>query len=357
MSDSRRENTEDPIKPSELEKDRSRLLAKGQELDEQVLQALQRAIALEVTWRLLIGRQHKKLDAEYRTLGADFSVYDKEVDTFSEHVWLHLKTSANEHLIPLHHRRDSFARHLSQLLDLLTTRDTQITTRLAIAGTFLSVLLAIFALLFTIIQDQETKQTVAKFDERMQSQIGLMEKLNEGLAEQVTALKQQGSILQTQLDVTKRQIELERLLRSQKPNLLLEVWLTPEQSIDNASKSISFDFVIQNNGQKLAEQTFFNIWVPAELKIKAIKPPLGKIAEHVPAVIKGKNYTVLRGMQSGPIPMKGPGFRLGSIVVELLPGDYVFLWKLSANGEEFPLGEKLGEYSIRLSPPQADKKS
>jgi hypothetical protein len=90
-------------------------------------------LRLRVTWKLLIGRQHKKLDAEYRTLGAEFSAYDKEVDTFSGHVWRHLKTAASEHLIPLHHRRDSVARHLSRLLELLRTRDTQITTRLAIA--------------------------------------------------------------------------------------------------------------------------------------------------------------------------------------------------------------------------------
>ena len=46
MPDSRRENSEAPIKPSRLEDDRSQLLAKGQELDEKVLRALQKAIAL-----------------------------------------------------------------------------------------------------------------------------------------------------------------------------------------------------------------------------------------------------------------------------------------------------------------------
>ena len=241
-------------------------------------------------------------------------------------------------------------------MNLLTTRDTQITARLAITGTLLSVLLAIFALQFAFKQDQETKQTVARFDERMQYQIALMGKLNEGLAEQVRTLKEQGSILQTQLDVTKRQIELERLLRSQKPNLLLEALLTPGQSVDNEPTSISFDFVIQNDGKRLAEQMFFNVWVPEELKIRSIKPPLGKIAEHVPAVVKGKNYSVIRGMQPGPIPIRGPGFRLGTVVVDFVPGEHVFLWKLSANGEDFPLGDKLGEYLIKLSLPRRDKK-
>jgi len=46
MPDSRRENSEAPIKPSRLEDDRSQLLAKGQELDEKVLRGLQKAIAL-----------------------------------------------------------------------------------------------------------------------------------------------------------------------------------------------------------------------------------------------------------------------------------------------------------------------
>ena len=126
--------------------------------------------------------------------------------------------------------------------------------------------------------------------------------------------------------------------------------------IDSISNDISFDFVIKNTGQKLAEQTFFNIWVPAELKIKSIRPPLGKIAERVPAVINGKNYTVIRGMQEGPIPMKGPGFRLGTTVVEYSAGEHIFLWKLSANGEEFPPGERRGEYSIKLQPAEAGKK-
>ena len=96
---------------------------------------------------------------------------------------------------------------------------------------------------------------------------------------------------------------------------------------------------------------FFNIWVPGELKIKFLKPPLSKIAEQVPVVLKGKTYTVVRGMQPGPVPIKGPGFKLGTMVIDFVPGDYVFLWKLSANGEDFPPGEKYGEFSIKLTSP------
>lgn len=105
MPDSGTEAAENPIRPTELENDRRQLLAKGQELDEKVMLALQKAIALEVSWGILFGRLHKKLDAESRTLGGEFSAHDKEVDTFSGLVWLHLKTTANELLVPLHHRR------------------------------------------------------------------------------------------------------------------------------------------------------------------------------------------------------------------------------------------------------------
>lgn len=81
---------------------------------------------------------------------------------------------------------------------------------------------------------------------------------------------------------------------------------------------------------------------------------IGNISEKVQAVVNGKRYTVIRGMQPGSIPPKGP-FRLGTIVVEALPGEYVFLWRLSANNEDFPQGDKLGEFAIKLLPSTNEK--
>ena len=348
------------------EKARDRIFAEGQKLSEEISALLRLVLQIEPGILTTLRRRYNKLfKNNYVPLASRYDSHCNNISSLltSTRQW-YGETQLPKWFDSLSEQKAGLRGELENVRDLLTHGDNT-TTAFVSVGVAVASLIVSFAAYsltqqqfdFNKKQDEEMKATVLKFDQRMQSQIGLTEKLNEGLGEQINVLKEQGVITKTQLEVFQRQVDLERLLRSQKPNLQVEVWLTPGQHIDSTSNDISLDFVIKNTGQKLAEQTFFNIWVPAELKIKSIKPPLGKIAEHVPAEVTGKSYAVIRGMQPGQIPVKGPGFRLGTIVVEFLPGDYVFLWKLSANGEEFPAGEKRGEYPIKLSRPQIDKKS
>jgi|CXWL01.1.fsa_nt_gi hypothetical protein len=340
------------------EKARDEILAEGQKLSEEISVLLKLALDIKPGILTTLFRRHNGLfTRHYVSLATKYDSYCKNISCLlaSSKQWY--GETPPTFLQNLHEQNASLCGELENVRDLLTHGDNTTTAfvSVGVAAASLIVSFAAYQLTqqqfsFNKKQDEEMKATVLKFDERMQSQIELMEKLNKSLGEQITVLKELGGITKTQLEVIQRQVELERLLRSQKPNLQLEIWPSPGQPVDPTSGDISLDFVIKNTGLKLAEQTFFNLWVPAGLNIKSIKPPLGKISEHVPAVVSEKHYTVIRGLQGGPIPMKGPGFRLGTIVVEHFVGEHTFLWKLSANGEEFPPGEKYGEYTIKLQP-------
>lgn len=329
-----------PDSRAELERSRKELLARGRDLSTRISTGLDQALNTKTGIKEIVFRgQRHKLDRDYINLSRDFDHYDHAAEEFSGRLSATHKGFADDTFLlyfsPVSHQREALRWRLHDLQDQLLRLDSEVNNRAAIIVATMSLATSFFAIYLTgqqidlsKQQDIEIKSITEQFDDRMQSQIDVMNKLD-------SSLHGQAELLSKQLTIVKKQDELNRLVMQQAPEPKIEFNVTPKLIVSSPEQVVHFDItiVVSNAGTKPLKNFYYHILVPKPLTQSGGDTFYN--SEKDEFTLEGAKYTRFRGHTDAPVYKKS-SLQLGKISLTGPPADYLFLWKIDSEEGEFP---------------------
>jgi hypothetical protein len=221
-----------------------------------------------------------------------------------------------------------------------------------------SVAVGVAALIMTVQQiymarqsDAEMRRITDKFDQRIETQIGAMNNLNERLKEQNALTGKLEAAVERQLEIIEKQDRYNSALlaRSPRPRIYINPKLAQPQIENLTGVTFDIDIGIENSGNKaLKGDIYYHIFVPDILKINRLDHQLSTSMRKDNVVINGIRYVELSGKADGTVH-PGASLMLGHAILTGDKVQHVMLWSLSTEDGKFPVDSKQNELRWEVS--------